>query len=104
MTVGVFLPAFAFSLIFYDRLEAVLEIKQLHAFLDGVAAGVVGLIAATTVDLALVTAARVPSLAVGVSIFASALAFLYVWKNKLNVVVAIAAAGLAGWLLFRGGA
>jgi len=104
MTAGVFLPAFAFSLIFYDRLEAVLEVKEMHAFLDGVAAGVVGLIAATTVDLALVTAQRVPSLAVGVSIFASALAFLYVWKNKLNVVVAIIGAGLAGWLLFRGSA
>ncbi|MBA3624948.1 MAG: chromate efflux transporter, partial [Methylibium sp.] len=100
MTAGVFLPAFAFSLIFYDRLEAVLEIKQLHAFLDGVAAAVVGLIAATTVDLARVTAERVPSLAVGVLIFATALAFLYAWKNKLNVVVVIVGAGAAGWLLF----
>lgn len=103
MTVGIFLPAFSFSLIFYDRLESVLEIKQLHAFLDGVAAGVVGLIAATTIDLAQVTAGRVPSLLVGVSIFAAALSFLYVWKNKLNVAVAIVAAGLAGWLLFRSG-
>lgn len=103
MTVGVFLPAFGFSLIFYDRLEAVLEVKELHAFLDGVAAGVVGLIAATTVDLALVTAGRVPS-TVGVAIFAAALAFLYVWKNKLNVVVAIVAAGVVGWLLLPGGA
>uniref|UniRef100_UPI0017D9A99E chromate transporter n=1 Tax=Methylibium sp. TaxID=2067992 RepID=UPI0017D9A99E len=100
MTAGVFLPAFAFSLIFYDRLEAVLEIRQLHAFLDGVAAAVVGLIAATTVDLGRVTAERVPSLAVGVLIFAAALAFLYAWKNKLNVVVVIVAAGAAGWLLF----
>jgi chromate transporter len=99
MTAGVFLPAFAFSLIFYDRLEAVLEIRQLHAFLDGVAAAVVGLIAATTIDLGRVTAERVPSLAVGVLIFAAALAFLYAWKNKLNVVVVIFAAGAAGWLL-----
>lgn len=99
MTAGVFLPAFAFSLIFYDRLEAVLEVKEMHAFLDGVAAGVVGLIAATTVDLALVTAARVPSLAVAVSIFVAALAFLYAWKNKLNIAVAIVGAGVAGWLL-----
>ena len=104
MTAGVFLPAFAFSLIFYDRLEAVLEVKEMHAFLDGVAAGVVGLIAATTVDLAFVTAARVPSLAVAVSIFVAALAFLYAWKNKLNVVVVILAAGLAGWLLMPSGA
>ena len=98
MTAGVFLPAFAFSLIFYDRLEAVLEVKEMHAFLDGVAAGVVGLIAATTVDLAFVTAARVPSLAVAVSIFVAALAFLYAWKNKLNIAVAIVGAGVAGWL------
>ena len=96
MTVGVFLPAFAFSLIFYDRLEAVVENKRLHAFLDGVAAGVVGLIGATTLDLAQVTAERVPSLAMGMSIFAAGLAFLYAWKNKLNVVVVILAAGLTG--------
>ncbi|WP_157991665.1 chromate transporter [Caldimonas tepidiphila] len=101
MTVGVFLPAFAFSLIFYDRLESVMDNKKLHAFLDGVAAGVVGLIAATTLDLARVTAGRVPSLGVGVAIFAASLAFLYAWKNKLNVVVVLVAAGLAGWLLFQ---
>ncbi|MBA3592032.1 MAG: chromate transporter, partial [Methylibium sp.] len=51
-----------------------------------------------------VTAERVPSLAVGVLIFAAALAFLYAWKNKLNVVVVIVAAGAAGWLLFASGA
>lgn len=101
MTAGVFLPAFAFSMIFYDRLERVLENRRLHAVLDGVAAGVVGLIAATTVDLMLVTAGRVPSLLAAGSIFAAALAFLYVWKNKLNVAVVILAAGVAGWLLFH---
>jgi chromate transporter len=104
MTAGVFLPAFGFSLVFYDRLEAVLEVRELHALLDGVAAGVVGLIAATTLDLALATAARVPSLSVAVAIFAAALAFLYAWKNKLNVAVAIVGAGVAGWLLMPGGA
>ena len=98
LTAGVFLPAFAFSPILSVRLEAVLEVKEMHAFLDGVAAGVVGLIAATTVDLALVTAARVPSLAVAASIFVVALAFLYAWKNKLNIAVAIVGAGVAGWL------
>jgi len=100
MTVGIFLPAFAFSLILCDRLESVLEAKRLHAFLAGVSAGVVGLIAATTIDLATVTAQRVPDLIIGVSIFAVALALLYTWKNKLNVVVALAAAGLAGWVFF----
>lgn len=104
MTAGVFLPAFGFSLVFYDRLEAVLEVQELHALLDGIAAGVVGLIAATTIDLAFATAARMPSLPLAATIFAAALAFLYAWKNKLNIAVAILGAGLAGWLLMpRGG-
>ena len=64
------------------------ELYVLGHDLQPVAAGVVGLIAATTVDLAFVTAARVPSLAVAVSIFVAALAFLYAWKNKLNIAVA----------------
>ncbi len=52
MTVGVFLPAFAFSMIFYDRLEAVVDDRRLRVLLDGVAAGAVGLIAATAAQLA----------------------------------------------------
>ena len=100
MTVGIFLPAFAFSLVLYDRLEAVLEVKGRHALLEGVAAGVVGLIAATTLQLAQATAGRVPSLWPAVAIFAVALAVLYLWKSKLNVVAIILAAGLAGWIVY----
>ncbi|MGQ0660904.1 chromate efflux transporter, partial [Sphingosinicella sp.] len=46
MTAGIFLPAFAFSLLFYDRLEQVVENERLHGVLEGVAAGVVGFIVA----------------------------------------------------------
>jgi chromate transporter len=100
MTAGIFLPAFAFSLILYDRLEAVLEVKQLHALLEGVAAGVVGLIAATTLQLGQATAERVPTLWPAAAIFAGALAVLYLWKSKLNIVAVIVAAGAAGWLAY----
>lgn len=99
MTVGVFLPAFAFSLLFYDRLEAVLEDRRLHALLEGVAAGVVGLIAATTVELAISTGARLESRWVGFAIFGAALAALYFWKSRWNVPVCILAGGMAGALL-----
>jgi chromate transporter len=58
MTIGIFLPAFSFSLLFHERLEQVVENKNLHTFLEGVSAGVVGLIAATTVELALAVVAR----------------------------------------------
>ena len=40
MTAGVFAPAFAFSMIFYERLEAVVEDRRLHDLLAGVAAAV----------------------------------------------------------------
>src|SRR5215217_8269091 len=51
MTAGIFLPAFAFALVFYDRLERVIENERLHSFLQGVAAGVVALIAVTAAQL-----------------------------------------------------
>lgn len=100
MTGGIFLPAFGFSLILYDRLERVVENRTLHSFLEGVAAGVVGLIAATTVELGIAVVQRLPSVAPGLLIFALALGVLYFWKSKVNVVLVVFGAGLLGWLLF----
>ncbi|MGH8728550.1 MAG: chromate transporter, partial [Burkholderiales bacterium] len=100
MTIGIFLPAFGFSLLFHERLESLVENKTLHSFLEGVSAGVVGLIAATTVELALVVVDRLPSLLLGGVIFALALAVLYLWKSRVNVVLAVVGAGFLGWLGF----
>ncbi|TIL90194.1 MAG: chromate transporter [Mesorhizobium sp.] len=100
MTVGIFLPAFGFSLLLHDRLEKVVENRVLHSFLEGVAAGVVGLIAATTVELAVTLVQRLPSLPAGLLVFVVALAVLYLWKSKMNVVIAVLGAGFLGWLLF----
>lgn len=94
MTAGMFLPAFAFSLLFYDRLEAIVEHKRLQLFLAGVAAGVVGLIVVTVIDLAQTTATRTPNPIASLLIFGVALAVMYRWKSKLAtpVVLAIGAA------------
>jgi chromate transporter len=100
MTAGIFLPAFSFSLILYDRLEAVMEHAPLHRALEGLAAGVVGLIAATAVQLAVAAAQRTPQLWPTVAIFAMSTILLYVWKNKLNVMAVILAGGAAGYLAF----
>jgi chromate transporter len=100
MTVGIFLPAFGFSLLLYDRLEQVVENERLHAFLEGVAAAVVGLITVTTIELALVVANRVPSVALAGAIFATGLALLYLWKSRLNLPATIFGTGLLGWLAF----
>jgi chromate transporter len=96
MTVGVFLPAFLFSILFYRHLEAVIRNPTLHSFLEGVAAGVVGLIAITTLSLG---AAAIPNLQAAF-IFFTALAVVYRWKNKLTVPAIVGGAGLLGWLCF----
>jgi chromate transporter len=102
MTVGVFLPAFAFSLIFFDGLEAIVDHEPVHRFLEGVAAGVVGLVAATTVELAVSLAGRVPSVPTAALILGVGLATLIWWRSKLSVPVSIAVGGLAGWLFLPG--
>lgn len=99
MTAGIFLPAFAFSLLFYDGLERVVENERLHHFLEGVAAGVVGFIVATTLELGVTLAHRVPSPVAAVAIFAGALALLYLWRSRLNMVAAILASGFAGYFV-----
>jgi chromate transporter len=103
MTAGIFLPAFAFALIFYDRLERVVEDERLRRFLEGVAAGVVGLIAVTAAQLAWNVGGSVPSLAAGAAIFFAALATLYLWRSKLGVPAVVLGSGLAGLALFAAG-
>ena len=98
ITAGMFLPAFAFSLIFYERLEAVAEHKRLQLFLAGVAAGVVGLITVTLVDLSRTAAARTPDLVMSIVIFVVAIAVMYRWKSKLAAPGVLAIGALIGTL------
>ena len=95
MTTGIFLPAFAFSLLFYDRLERIVENERLRSFLEGVAAGVVGYIVATTIQLGIALVDRAPLLPAAF-IFAGALALLYLWRSRLNLAAAVLLAGVAG--------
>ncbi|MFN3670021.1 MAG: chromate efflux transporter [Brevundimonas sp.] len=99
MTAGVFLPAFAFSMIFYERLEAVVADVRLHRLLAGVAAAVVGIIAATSLQLGWATLQRVPSVPVALAIFAAALAIVWFWKSRFVPAVVLGAGALAGWAL-----
>lgn len=80
ITVGMFLPAFAFSIVFFERLEQIIEQPRLHRALDGVAAGAVGIIAATLLQLALATSQRLADPLPALPIFA--LAALAAWRLK----------------------
>jgi chromate transporter len=92
ITAGMFLPAFAFSLVFFERLERVVDHPRLHRTLDGVAAAAVGVIAATLVQLGVSAWERLETPLLALPIFA--LAALAAWRLKgAWVTPAIVAAG-----------
>ena len=101
ITAGMFLPAFAFSLLFYERLEALADHQRLQRVLAGVAAGVVGVIAVTLAELARTSAARTPEPLASALIFAIAIAILYRWRSKLAVPAALAIGGAVGLAALR---
>ncbi|MBA2466064.1 MAG: chromate efflux transporter [Sphingomonas sp.] len=101
ITAGMFLPAFAFSLILYERLEAIAEHQRLQLFLGGVAAGVVGVIAVTLIDLTAAAVVRTPILVVSVIIFAVALAIVYRWNSKIGTPVVLALGAVVGAIALR---
>ena len=61
MTLGIFVPAFVFPIFFHRQLVGIAENERLRPFLLGVAAGVIGLIAAVTVDIVDTSVVDVPT-------------------------------------------
>ncbi|PZO09113.1 MAG: chromate transporter [Alphaproteobacteria bacterium] len=101
ITAGIFLPAFAFSLVFYDRLEALVEMEGVKALLEGVAAGVVGLIAVTALQLLIGLFTPLNQAAALAAILGAAFVANWFWKSKLAPPIILATAGLAGVMLLR---
>ncbi len=99
LTVGIFLPAFSFTLIGHDLFERLIQHKPLHALLDGVTAGVVGLIAATALGLFLTAVTDLLRLV----IFAAALFLLFRWHNRLAILWIVLGAGAVGLALSAAG-
>lgn len=98
ITAGMFLPAFAFSILFFERLEAVVDMSGLHRLLDGVAAAVVGIIGWTFVDLSASTVQRSSDLPVTIAIFI--IAAIAAWRVKGRwVTPALIAFGAAAGML-----
>lgn len=99
ITIGMFLPAFAFSMIFFERLEAVVENPAFHRLLAGVAGAVVGVIAATLLQLGWSTSERSTSLLSSSLLFCVTLIAVWRWKGKLVPPVLVLVGALAGWML-----
>ena len=94
MTAGVFLPAFAFTLLGHDALERLLHREGVHRLLEGVSAGVVGLIAGTALALFKASVGTVEALV----LFTLALAALFAWKGRMAIPALILAAAIWGWV------
>lgn len=92
LTAGIFLPAFAFTLAGHNLMERLIANAALHSFLDGITAGVVGLIAATTIVLLQSAIVDLPALV----IFCIGLFVLFRWKSKMNVPVVVQVQQLPG--------
>src|SRR3546814_5094926 len=78
MTVGIFLPAFAFTPVGHDALERVVHQPRIRLFLEGLTAGVVGLIAGTTLALIKVSLTGLEA----VILFALVLAVLFASRRS----------------------
>jgi chromate transporter len=92
MTVGIFLPAFAFPIFFHRSLVSIAENRRLRPFLLGVAAGVIGLVAAVTIDILEASVVDLPTAVLAVSAFA----LLGRFHGKLTVLYVVLGCGLVG--------
>eukprot|EP01099_Mayorella_cantabrigiensis_P001879 TRINITY_DN1820_c0_g8_i1.p1 TRINITY_DN1820_c0_g8~~TRINITY_DN1820_c0_g8_i1.p1 ORF type:complete len:437 (-),score=80.37 TRINITY_DN1820_c0_g8_i1:15-1325(-) len=96
MTIGMFLPAFSFTLLGHDLFEAIVNNKRVTIFLDGVTAGVIGLVFVTAFQL--LKSAVTDS--IGAVLFVLSLMALQQFKHKYTQVVIVFAAATVGQVLY----
>ncbi len=95
ITVGIFIPAFVFPIYGHRQLVGIAENARLHPFLLGVAAGVIGLIAAVTVQIVDTSVVDGWTAALAIAAFLA----LNRWHGKLTVLYVVLACGLIGLAL-----
>ena len=93
ITLGIFLPAFAFTLIGHSVMEKLIANTALHNFLDGITAGVIGLIGVTAIQLFVSTVASLPA----VILFLLSVVVLLKYRSKYTAMLVIAGGGLFSW-------
>jgi len=92
ITLGIFLPAFVFPIFLHRGLVAIAENQRIRPFLLGVAAGVIGLIAAVTVEIVDTSVIDVYTAILAIGAFAA----LNRWHGKLTVLYVVVGCGLIG--------
>ena len=94
MTLGIFLPAFLLPTFFHSPLSRLADHPRLDAFLHGVTAGVIGLIAAVGIRIVEESVTDVGTAVIAAVSFL----FLYLVESRLTIPLVVIGAGLAGAL------
>ncbi len=97
MTLGIFIPAFAFTLIGHRYLEKMMDCHAFHGALDGISAAVAGLLALTALGISSQVVTGIPQ----ALIFAPALFCFYRLRGKWVVPTVMLTAGILGFWLTR---
>lgn len=95
VTIAIFLPAFLFTLVGHKYFEKILKHKPLHGFLDGVSAGVVGILIITAIDF------LIPIMNSSIFIiflFLLSLGILYTFKSRFIMPIVILASTIIGYI------
>ena len=92
MTLGIFLPAFVLPIFLHRQLVALAENPRVRPFLLGVAAAVIGLIAAVAVDIVETGVVDLPTALLAVGAFLA----LNRWHGKLTVLWVVLGCGGIG--------
>eukprot|EP00744_Colponema_vietnamica_P002154 GILI01003450.1.p1 GENE.GILI01003450.1~~GILI01003450.1.p1 ORF type:complete len:321 (+),score=106.29 GILI01003450.1:144-965(+) len=96
MALGMFIPAFSFTLIGHDFFETMVKNQNIVQFLDGVTAGVVGLIVVSAFEL--LRSSVVDSLSC--AIFAMSLFAMYQFEHRYVNFILVVGFALAGQTLY----
>jgi chromate transporter len=96
ITVGIFLPAFLFTLLGHNYLERLINNRAFHSTLDGIAAAVIGLLIFTSIHVFYNEINNLKSL----MLFCSSLLVLSFFNSKWAIPLTILSSGLIGFVWF----
>ena len=94
ITFAIFLPAFLFTLLGHKYFEKILKHKPLHAFLDGVSAGVAGILIITAIEFLIPI---INSNLLVMILFVFSMIVLYVLKTRFVVPTVILISAIIGY-------
>ena len=98
ITIGIFLPAFSFTLIGHEFFEKVVENDYIEPFLDGIGGAIIGLL----LDTAFAFVQGVINTPVDAIAFLLAFAAIFHFTDKYTQVVTLIVAAIAGQALYDG--